>query len=205
MRKMEGDLTAYQERYDQNEGEVAQIKEDMQELLSYKNDIEMVVEDQSQNITQMNKRILHLDEAIRNKDQQSEEKDGVVRRMTESTAETKKKLMQAEVKIRQLTQATVKDLKTKVKEKQNEIEVLKEMVKSSSSSLKAKDIDINRMQKRIIRLEKLVEINKGYDGNAGGRQNSIIQERNELLEDTGQNFGIPSNNLGGYNNQNIGI
>jgi len=53
----------------------------------------------------------------------------------------KKKLMQAEVKIRQLTQATVKDLKRKVKEKQNEIEVLKEMVKSTSGSLKAKDID----------------------------------------------------------------
>jgi ribosomal protein L10 len=36
------------------------------------------------------------------------------------------------VKIRQLTQATVKDLKNKIKEKNAEIEVLKEMVKSSN-------------------------------------------------------------------------
>jgi hypothetical protein len=57
----------------------------------------------------------------------------------------KKKLAQAEVKIRQLTQATIKDLKRKMKEKQNEIEVLKEMVKSSSGSLKAKDIDNQRL------------------------------------------------------------
>jgi len=54
----------------------------------------------------------------------------------------------------------VKDLKIKVKQKQDEIDVLKEMVKSSSNSLKAKDMDISRMNKRIQRLEKLVEINK---------------------------------------------
>ena len=36
-----------------------------------------------------------------------------------------KKLMQAEVKIRQLTQATVKDLKLRLKQKQSEIYVIK--------------------------------------------------------------------------------
>ena len=46
--------------------------------------------------------------------------------------DSRKKLLQAEVKIRQLTQATLKDLKNKVKEKDAEIEVLKEMVKSSN-------------------------------------------------------------------------
>ncbi len=63
----------------------------------------------------------------------------------------------------------MKDLKIKVKEKQNEIEVLKEMVKSSSNSLKAKDMDISRLNKRIARLEKLVEINKNLDGLSGGK------------------------------------
>ena len=111
--------------------------------------------------------------------------------MTESAAETKKKLMQAEVKIRQLTQATVKDLKTKVKEKQNEINVLKEMIKSSSSSLKAKDIDLQRLTKRNQRLEKMVEINKNYDQGGRNSRQDAIQERDEILEDT-QNFGIPS-------------
>jgi len=61
------------------------------------------------------------------------------------------------------------------------------MVKSSSNSLKAKDIDISRLNKRIQRLEKLVEINKQLDGAAGGRlsrDNAVIPERDELLEDT---------------------
>ena len=46
--------------------------------------------------------------------------------------ETKKRLMQAEVKLRQVTQTTLKDLKLKLKEKGNEVEVLKEMVKSAN-------------------------------------------------------------------------
>ena len=81
----------------------------------------------------------------------------------------------------------MKDLKIKVKQKQDEIDVLKEMVKSSSNSLKAKDQDISRMNKRIQRLEKLVEINKQLDGAAGGRAsrgNGTIPERDELLEET---------------------
>ena len=105
-----------------------------------------------------------MEDTLRFKDSEIDKKESVLRRMTESAAETKKKLMQAEVKIRQLTQATVKDLKTKVKEKQNEINVLKEMIKSSSSSLKAKDIDIQRLNKRNQRLEKLVEINNNLNG-----------------------------------------
>ena len=50
--------------------------------------------------------------------------------------------MQAEVKLRQITQTTLKDFKGKLKEKANEIEVLKEMVKSANMQAKAKDIDI---------------------------------------------------------------
>ena len=40
--------------------------------------------------------------------------------------------MQSEVKLRQVTQTTLKDLKGKMKEKAQEIEILKEMVKSSN-------------------------------------------------------------------------
>jgi len=60
-------------------------------------------------------------------------------------------------------------LKLKIKEKSNEIAVLKDMVKSSANSMKAKDIDIQRLNKRILRLEKLVEINKNLEGVSGGR------------------------------------
>ena len=73
-------------------------------------------------------------------------------------------------------------MKGRIKEKNQEIEILKEMVKSSNKQAKAKDIDIQRLSQRIKRLEKLNEINKGMDmrmmqdGNVGG---GVIREENE--------------------------
>lgn len=103
MRKIDEENQAYQERYEQNEEETAQIKQDMQQILSYKNDLELLIDEQSQNISVTSKRILALEESLRFKDSEIDKKDGVLRRLNESAAETKKKLMQAEVKIRQLT------------------------------------------------------------------------------------------------------
>jgi len=142
-----------------------------------------------------------VEESLRFKEQELEKAEGVLRRANESNAETKKKLMQAEVKIRQLTQATVKDLKLRLKQKHSEIEVLKEMVKSSSNQIKAKDIDISRLNKRVNRLEKLVEINKNLDGLAANRGSrvgdQIIPERDENLEETN---GFP---MGAYNDGSL--
>lgn len=177
----------------------------MQSLLGYKNELELLIEEQSQNISVTSKRIVASEESLKFKENELDQKEGLLRRTIESSAEMKKKLMQAEVKIRQLTQATVKDLKRKVKEKQSEIEVLKEMVKSTSGSLKAKDIDNQRLQKRVDRLEKMVEINKNYDEPVRNSRQDSIPERDEIFEET-QDFGIPDiNNMnhGGFGQSNI--
>ena len=50
----------------------------------------------------------------------------------ETANELKKKLTTAEVKLRQITSTTLKDMKNKLKERAAEIEVLKEMVKSAN-------------------------------------------------------------------------
>ena len=67
------------------------------------------------------------------------------------------------MKLRQLTQATLKDLKAKVKDKNAEIEVLKEMVKSANMQAKSKDIDVSRLKKKVQRL---------MDGQGGGNDNN---------------------------------
>lgn len=43
-------------------------------------------------------------------------------------------------------------MKSKIKEKNAEIEVLKEMVKSANIQIKAKDTDVQRLKKRLQRL-----------------------------------------------------
>ena len=169
----------------------------MQTIVSYKNELEEIVDQQTATLSQTSKRANAIEETLKYKDAEIERQEAALRRANESGAETKKKLMQAEVKIRQLTQATVKDLKLRLKQKTDEIEVLKEMVKANSASMKAKDIDISRLNKRINRLEKLVEINKNLDG-LGAQRGSravgdqVIQERDENLEST--------NNYGNFNN-----
>ena len=45
MRKMEEDCKTYDDRYNQNEEETAQIKQDMQQLLGYKNELEILIEE----------------------------------------------------------------------------------------------------------------------------------------------------------------
>lgn len=169
----------------------------MQTIVSYKNELEEIVDQQTATLSQTSKRANAVEETLKYKDAEIERQEAALRRANESGAETKKKLMQAEVKIRQLTQATVKDLKLRLKQKTDEIQVLKEMVKANSASMKAKDIDISRLNKRINRLEKLVEINKNLDG-LGAQRGSravgdqVIQERDENLEST--------NNYGNFNN-----
>lgn len=70
--------------------------------------------------------------------------------------------MQTEVKLRQVTQTTLRDIKGQLKEKISEIEVLKEMVKSANMQTKAKDIDVQRLVKKVSRLEKMSDIRKQY-------------------------------------------
>ena len=64
----------------------------------------------------------------------------------------RKRVIQAEMKLKTLTATTVKDLKNQLKERNAEVEVLKEMVKSANSQTKTKEIDIQRLTKKLSRL-----------------------------------------------------
>ena len=112
--------------------------------------------------------------------------------------EARKKVMAGEVKIKQLTQATLKDLKASLKERSAEVDVLKEMVKSSNIQVKSKDMDIQRLNKKMERM--------GNRGTSAPRDSSsrnsrvsghspkpishvnpveIISEQDEMFEQTG--------------------
>lgn len=126
-----------------------------------------------------------------------------LRRTAQDGEDTRKKLLQAEVKIRQLTQATLKDLRMKIKEKDAEIEVLKEMVKSSNIQAKSTATDLQRLQKRLERVEKGGSYNtrsrdalsstsnqsRGKHGiKASMASAEVIPERDEMLEQTGGDY-----------------
>ena len=80
----------------------------------------------------------------------------------------------------------MKDYKQKIKAKIDEITVLKEMVKISSNSLKVKDLDLARINKKCQRLEKLAEINKNYDKTGGKDYKNIndLDDNDYSIEDS---------------------
>jgi len=59
--------------------------------------------------------MLMLEDNIRAKDVELTNTEAALRRETQSLAEIKKKLTQAEVKLRQITNTTLKDQKAKIK------------------------------------------------------------------------------------------
>ena len=83
------------------------------------------------------------------------------------------------MKLRQLTQATLKDLKAKIKDKNAEIEVLKEMVKSANMQAKSKDIDVSRLQKKINRLQS--DGGSNYGGSRRGKDEGSVSSRQSRL------------------------
>ena len=122
--------------------ETEQIKGDFLQILNFKNELEVLIEEQTQHIELKNKKLHMFEETLRFKDSEIEKKDSLLRRTAGGADEMKKKLSQAEMKLRQITQTTLRDMKVKAKDQANEIEVLKEMVKSATKQAKAKDIDI---------------------------------------------------------------
>ena len=69
-------------------------------------------------------------------------------------------------------------MKSKIKEKNAEIEVLKEMVKSANIQIKAKDTDVQRLKKRLQRL------NDGETGSnyGGSRREQSSSSRHSRLD-----------------------
>ncbi len=175
--------------------ETEQIKGDFLQILNFKNELEILIEEQTQHIELKNKKLHMFEETLRFKDSEIEKKDSLLRRTAGGADEMKKKLSQAEMKLRQITQTTLRDMKVKAKDQANEIEVLKEMVKSATKQAKAKDIDIQRLSQKIKRLEKFAEMNKGMlpmDGQSqyqGDGSMLGIQEENENFESDG--FSMP--------------
>ncbi len=92
-----------------------------------------------------NKKMQMLEETLRFKESEIEKKEALLKRISAQNDDTKKKLMQSEVKMRQLQATTIKDMKGAVRDKSTEVEVLKEMVRAATRQSKAKDIDISRL------------------------------------------------------------
>ena len=66
---------------------------DMQTVLQYKNDLEMLIEDQTQNIQMSSKKIIAIEQSLAHKEEELDEREGALRRANESAQDSKKKMV----------------------------------------------------------------------------------------------------------------
>lgn len=59
-----------------------QIKQDFESILNYKNELEALIEEQTMNIDQKNKKLMMLEETMRFKESDLEKKESLLRRMS---------------------------------------------------------------------------------------------------------------------------
>lgn len=60
---LERENAAMQQRFQQNELLVASVKKDFQQILNYKNDLEVLIEEQTQSLESKNQRLFQLEES----------------------------------------------------------------------------------------------------------------------------------------------
>lgn len=65
---------------------------------------------------------------------------------------------QYEAKVRRLKTGKITELQKRLKEKDNEIDVLKDMVVSGKKEVKSREITINKLKKRTGKLEKITGV-----------------------------------------------
>ena len=141
-----------------------------------------------------------VEEEARGKDANIANLEGALHRLQLMNEDSRKKVLTAEIKIKNLTHATIKDMKSQLKERSAEVEVLKEMVKSSNNHAKAKDIDIIRLSKKLERFsqkraDSAVREDRAsrLSGRYSPKQQALshngaiesIPEMNEVFEQTG--------------------
>ena len=97
---MEEENTLTQERFEDYEQTITQMKSDIQTVINFKNDLEALIEEQTQHIEKKNKRLQILEETLAYKETELEKKENTMRRLTATADDQKKKLMGAEVKLR---------------------------------------------------------------------------------------------------------
>ena len=95
------------------------------------------------------------------------------------------------MKIKQLTTSTIKDLKLSLKERSAEIEVLNEMVKSANLESKAKEIDIQRLKNKLLRIENssdTARIRQHSVNPSVSKSPKRLNNRNEIILETDAKF-----------------
>lgn len=153
--------------------DIAQMHEDMRRLLEFKNELEALIEEQNKDIEEKTAKISKLVSELKAYKTEVESKDSYIKNLEKQAKEFKNKHASASTKLNRLKQGKVTELQKKIKDLTSEVNLLKDMVKSSKNEIRAKEISIKQYKKRMTSLEKINKIrSKVSEMNSMVSQNS---------------------------------
>lgn len=79
---LEEEVQLSQQREQEAAEELEQIKADFEAVISFKNELELLIEEQTQHVDQRNKRLAAVEETLRFREQELEKKEGLLRRVS---------------------------------------------------------------------------------------------------------------------------
>ncbi|CAI2359114.1 unnamed protein product [Moneuplotes crassus] len=173
-----------QDKFDgDKEEQIAQMHEDMQRLLEFKNELEALIEEQNGDIEGKNEKINKLTNELKHFKGEFEKGDSYVKNLEKQLKEYKSKCSVATAKFNRLKQGKITELQKKNRDLKSEVTVLKDMVKSSKNEVRSKDISIKKFRKRLTSLEKISQIRSKVSEiasmNSGRSNRGRSRERDE--------------------------
>lgn len=116
---------------------------------------------------------------------QGDQQEGYIKNLERQNKEYKTKIASTNTKLNKLKQGKITEFQKKIKDLTSEVNVLKEMVKSSKNEVRSKDISLSSYKKRLTSLEKISKIrSKVSEMHSSHSQNSQRNISNGRVNDT---------------------
>lgn len=131
------------------------MKKDMQKLIEFKNELEVLVEQQNTELERKNQDFGLMQKEFKNKDKQISHMNEYIGELEKQIKGQEHLLLKKETKFKQLKQDKMVEATKRIRDQQNEIDLLKQMISGSKKEIKAKVHNISTLKKRVGSLEKI--------------------------------------------------
>jgi len=137
---------------------VHSMKKDMQKLIEFKNELEILVDQQNTEIGRKSEEMGQLQKELKTHVNQIAHMNEYILDLEKQAKSDEHKFRQAEVRLKKMKKGGNVEMTKKIRDQQNQINILKDMVSGSKKELKTKVINIDKMKKRLNSLEKIGQI-----------------------------------------------
>ena len=158
---------------------IAQMKDDFASLLEFKNELEALLGEQGNELKSKKTKNKIIAESLQQREHEINGREHTFNQMKKELEEARAKARSFENKLRSLKQNRVAELTKKVKDQTSEIDVLKEMLRSSNKQIKVRETDNHRLKKKVDSLERISNIRSKVGGTSNNAHSVITHSHDE--------------------------